>query len=49
MGTYKELIDKKGSFSDFIMAHIQEEIEDNDEGIIVLIFSLFISATNTYL
>ncbi|KRT79870.1 ABC transporter ATP-binding protein [Oryctes borbonicus] len=30
-GTYQELLDKKGSFSDFLMQHITEASEDDDE------------------
>lgn len=28
MGTFKELMDKKGAFSDFMMAHLQD-VDDN--------------------
>lgn len=30
IGTYKELLDKKGAFSDFIMTHLQEASENDD-------------------
>lgn len=33
-GTYQELLDKKGAFSDFLMQHITEAVEVDDEGII---------------
>lgn len=32
-GTYKELMEKKGAFSDFILTHLQEiDDEDEDDG-----------------
>ncbi|XP_060528661.1 multidrug resistance-associated protein 1-like [Cylas formicarius] len=31
IGTYQELLDKKGAFSEFLMQHISEEVEDEEE------------------
>jgi len=32
-GTYKELLDKKGDFADFLIQHMQELNEDKVDGI----------------
>lgn len=31
-GTYQQLLDKKGAFSDFLMQHITEAVEENEDG-----------------
>lgn len=40
LGTYQELLDKKGAFSEFLMQHITEAVEQEDE--CMLNFLLFI-------
>lgn len=32
-GTYKELLDKKGDFADFLILHMQDQSIDNDDEI----------------
>lgn len=38
-GTYQHLLDKKGAFSDFLMQHITEAGEEDDEGIVIFSYN----------
>lgn len=50
-GTYKELLDKKGDFADFLILHMQEESTDNtvDESGMKNILNILIDSNVIYL